>query len=158
MLGILEKVKTGTIILLIGYCAYLIYIRPGTIKQETKIVDNSVSNSNTQETTKVETVTDIKPSGEKIIKKTKVITKNTDKKTVSEKHTDDIHETPQASVPGLSASPRYSLGLSLPVYPTPDTKKPILELGYRALGNAWLTTSIGLYSKPDITVGIRLEF
>ncbi len=158
MPNILEKVKTGTIVLLSMYCAYLLYTRSGTIKQETKKTEEIASNTKTGETTKVDTVTIKKPNGEIIIKKTKVISKNTDKTVVSKKKADIIHETPLDKIPGLNNQPCYSLGIGFSVLPKPSTTPRNIELGYRVLGNAWLTTSVGLYKNPDITVGIRLEF
>ncbi len=157
MLNVLDKVKTTTIVLLTLLCGYLLYTRPTILKQETKITAETVSNDKTAEVDTVTTVTDIKPSGEKIIKKTQVISKIADKKIVSEKVT-DIHDDSELPKPGLNNQPCYSLGLEFPVLPTSSKTPKSIQLGYRVLGNAWITTSVGLTKNPDVTVGIRLDF
>ncbi len=138
-------------------CAYLLYTRPAEVKQETKIATETVSNVKTSIVDTVTTTTDKKPSGEIITKTVKVSTKIADKKTVSEKVTDTVHDSPFKR-PGVNNQPCYSLGLNFPILPAPSYTPRNLEVGYRVLGNAWITGSIGLYKNPDITLGIRVDF
>jgi hypothetical protein len=160
MFLILQRAQTAALVVLACFCGYLLYTRPNVHKSSETVATTTTDTST--EVTKIDTVTDIKPSGEKIIKTTKVILKKADKSIVASetKIAVDTHVAPDSpySKPGLAALPRYSLGFNFSPASAQPEKIASVELGIRAIGPLWLTASARVKGQQEILMGVKMEW
>lgn len=154
-MNLLTQVGLGLTALALSFTAGYVARKPEVVvetktevKTEVKEVEKIVRQVVKEKTTK--------PDGT-VIERT---TKNTqsDTTTRSKARSDEVAQVVAPAPASSSLRPDYSVGAKwTPRWDQPEAQPNAVEVGYRVLGNAWVTGEYD-WRDRDVSVGIRVEF